>query len=1215
MQSQGTTAPADATPEERKEYEQYLADHKEYTKYVTDATRELGNALRANPDDDNAYNAYRDAVKTYYTVQGGAKGELIPDENTVKNLIEGGKQFFGAQWESVKKAASGTNPLQALYGQQAGAAAAISDLPVMALQGISWLGEKALAEAGQYETAAERAAGRLRDTARYEAGIQKYLRPESEQGQGVFDISRTATGFALPVGGIAKGAKTVGVAAEAAETAAKAGKFAAMSEKAGGFAGRVVGRAGGPLGKAVGEEIGSGLGRAVGTTLEPVIDVTAGTAKGALTGGTVGGALGAGMVGAQEPVGTPVSQGVVPGALLGAGAGAVLGARGAIAERNAPKADFSRDFEGGGAVRLDNDRWAMETGSGVAKLSQQLEQQNSRTIHRDTVASHQNIQDNPKYGSGDPVIRFGYDPETRSFQTIVGDETKLDYVPRKRYVYQNVSPELAQRIIDSPSIQGEIFKIGDEGGYGIGYGRPIITDAQLNSLIDDINSGKIDFHPKWGFSKGSGTPPEVQFRKPERSKTEPTPAPAPKQSADFESKEWNPAFFDLAGRKAGEAYKGAKEVYGSIRENLKGLRDRLDQLIRPEDWESGQRLAETKEQRLRQSPLGAEALRERLARRQAAGERLERMKQSAADRAEIEKETRAQREADIEAALSEPGAESEVAARAQREADLKAAFDALEAQIAKDEEIRRSPQGAEALKSELAAQEEASKANAPEVPLVEPEGPSPTAEKRRADIEAAFANLEAQLAREEQIRQSPQGAKALAETLKKRAQDAERRQRYKEEGRVPLASFRKKAGVEFPPSEEALRQANVEATPAPAVKEPEVPFEASAIVPPGKTARVAKSMSQRMREIDAELPVATPKKRVELLNERLQIAAELGNEKAAEYLLGGKADEDKKLAVFHQKVRKLINEQGITNDPTYENAGEVKALRESGINFKNFNARGKTLDKLGEEIQRLATEAGRMAETAETTLGVSDVTNFIQEAFNAPRNVEPPRIGEPPIEGRAVKIKEPTPKKAKAESEEVTSIKDLRAQKKKAAIEAELAGKFAEPAPKGGKKVTLEQPAEKPAPAKASKTPTEPTTKAYEDEIYRISQVVPPGPISPRVVSMIADGVVKKGLLTADEVAGVKKISDINKLLQDKIDAVPETGSKQYWSAESLNLEAMKTTPSERAGAAPYTLIVDGKTKRYWSLPALDKVLKSISSEKPRVFKNADKGITINFDS
>lgn len=1212
MQSQGTTAPADATPEERKEYEQYLADHKEYTKYVTDATRQLGNDFRVKYDDPNARQAYRDAVKTYYTVHGGAKGELIPDENTVKNLLEGGKKFFGSQWESVKKVASGGNPLMTQYGITSGSAASLSDLVVGALQSASWLKEKALAEMGDYDGAANLAADRLRDTARYESAIEKYLRPEGEQAQATFDISRNVAGFALPAAPFLKGAKAVGAAAEAAETAAKAGKFASGLETAGGLAGGVVGSTGGVRGVMRGAQTGARIGRTVGGVLDTAGDVVTGAGKGAITGGTVGGVLGAGMVGAQEPVGTPVSQGVVPGALIGGGAGAVLGARGAVAERNAPKADFSRDFEGGGAVRLDNDRWAMETGSGVAKLSQQLEQQNNRTIHRDTIASHQNINDNPKYGSDDPVIRFGYDPETRSFQTIVGDETKLDYVPRNRYVYQNVSPELAERIMNAPSIQAEIFKIGEEGGHGIGYGRPIITDAQLNSLIDDLNSGKIDFHPKWGFSKGSGTPPEVQFRKPERAKTEPTPAPAPKPSADFESKEWNPAFFDLAGRKAGEAYKAAKETYGNIRENLKGLRDRLDQLIRPEGWESGQRLAETKEQRLRQSPQGAEALRERLARRQAAGERLERMKQSAADRAEIEKGTRAQREADIEAALSEPGAESEIAARAQREADLKAAFDALEAQIAKDEELRRSPQGAEALKSELAAQEEASKANAPEAPLVEPEGPSPAAEKRRADIEAAFAELEAQLAREEQIRQSPQGAKGLAEALKKRAQDAERRQRYKEEGRVPLASFRKKAGVEFPPSEEALRQANVEAAPAPAVKEPEVPFEASAIVPPGKTARGAKAMSQRMREIDAELPVATPKKRVELLNERLQIAAELGNEKAAEYLFGGKAEADKKLADFHQSVRKLVNEQGITNDPAYENAGEVKVLRESGINFKKFNARGKTLDKLGEEIQRLATEAGLMAETAETTLGVSDVTNFIQEAFNAPRNVEPPRIGEPPIEGRAVKIKEPTPKKAKAESEEVTSIKDLRAQKKKAAIAEELSGKFAEPAPKGGKKVTLEQPAEKPEPAKKGKQPAEPTAKDYEDEAFRIAGLKSGSSLA--AIKNIANGVVERGLLTADEVSGVRRLRDITDLLEDKAKAKEATVGKQYWDADSLDLKTMKPSVSKGSGASPYILKADGKTQRIYSLSDLNKKLRSIYSGKPNVFKNADKGITIDFD-
>jgi hypothetical protein len=213
-----------------------------------------------------------------------------------------------------------------------------------------------------------------------------------------------------------------------------------------------------------------------------------------------------------------------------------------------------------------------------------------------------------------------------------------------------------------------------------------------------------------------------------------------------------------------------------------------------------------------------------------------------------------------------------------------------------------------------------------------------------------------------------------------------------------------------------------------------------------------------------------------------------------------------------------------------------------------------------------------------------------------------------------VKPKQSAPKKAKAESEEVTSVKDLRAQKKKAAIAEELAGKFAEPAPKGGKKVTLEQPAEKPAPAKTSTPPSKPTTKSYEDEIYRISQVVPPGPVSPKVVGMIADGVVKNGLLTADEVAGVSKISELTKLLEDKINAKKETGSKQYWSADDLDLKTMKPSVSKGSGASPYILKADGKTQRIYTLSDLNKKLRSIYSGKPNVFKNADKGITINFD-
>lgn len=1122
-----------------------------YKDYTKQQTVELGNALRSDPDSEDKFNAYRDAVQSYYQSRGSLgtiADELTPDKETFKNLGKGGLNFLKQQWNNIQKAAESKDPMDVYLAIQRGSSAAGVDLAMMLPQLASLAGEKqrVLTKGGgflgipftdsDFSTPAQLAAERLRTTAQVERGVNKYILPQDEASKGFAELSRFTTGVLLPVGGAGKATKALGAAktAQAAETVAEAateaGRFADIGATTGKYAGGVIGATkGGLTGATVGAATGEKLGRAVGGVLDtgvvPGLQVAKGAIGGGIAGSAVGGVLGAGTVAAQEPVGTPVSQGVVPGAAIGGAAGTFLGAKGALAERNAPKADFFRDLDGGGAVRFDIDRWAMEMGPGVADLAQKFEAPNRVTEHRDVVSSYQYMKPNPRYGAGDPVIRVGYDPETRSLQTVVGESTKFDYVPRNRYVYQNVSPELAQRIMDAPSIEKEIRAIANEGGYGIGYTRPVITDAQLNSLIADLNSGKIDFHPKWGFSKGTGTPPESQFRVPDTSKVEPT--PTPKSAEDFANEEWNPAFFEAAGRKAGEAYKGVREAFGTM--------------------EEGERAP-------------------------AASERV-----SDADIARFRRESRTRG-----APVEEP--QKALGAAPERRA-LAAAAPLPEPQpVLGTTEVRR--------------------------PMLQ----EPTERvQRREDVEAAFAEEDARLAREEQIRQSPLGAEALRGILKKRAQDAERRQRYKEEGRVPLASYRKKAGVEFPPSEEALRQANVEATPAPVAKEPDAPFEASATVPPGKTARDAKRMSQRMREIDAELMgTSGPKTRVKLLEERLELAAELGNEKAAEAL--SKWQQPNVEAEFYSDVRKLVNESGITNDPKYKNAGEVNLLRESGINFKSFKKGGKTLDELGETIAEKAVEYGLMLGD-QATWDINSTTRFIADAFAAPRTAEPPVVGQPPIEGRAVKPKQPAPKKAKAESEEVTSVKDLRAQKKKAAIAEELAGKFAEPAPKDGKKVTLEQPAEKPAPTKTSTPPSKPTTKSYEDEIYRISQVVPPGPVSPKVVGMIADGVVKKGLLTADEVTGVRKISDLNKLLQDKIDAKKEIGSKQYWSAESLNLESMKTSPSERAGAAPYTLIVDGKTKRYWSLSALDKVLKSISSEKPRIFKNADKGITINFDS
>lgn len=1149
QKQQATALPQPAPQATAKTISPKEAD-KLYKDYTKQETLKLGNELRSDPDNEDKFNAYQNATERYYEARGGLgaiKEELTTDENTLKNIARSGGNFLKQQWETAKKAAGARDPFEIWEATKKGSIAGAADFPVLLAQAIS-LGSEKLGAAFQdiktekkdFSGAARTAAERLRDTARYERMIEESL-PKDEASRAVAQLSRFGTGIFLPVGGAAAATKT-GKALEAVEgakqvtkqagkatqAAEQAGKLADISAGAveGGIAGGITGGVRGAVtGALKGGFKETALGKGIAEAAGKAKELTGETIKGGVTGGLLGGALGAGITAATEPTGTPISTGAAPGAVLGAGIGAFGGARGAMrgevaSEAAAPARNPYRDFDGGGAVRIDQNRWAMETGLGVGEQSQRFAGPARETLHRDTLSSHQNMQPNPRHGVSDSVIRYGYDPETRTLQVVMSESTKGDYVPRDRYVYQNVSPELAQRIMNSPSIQAELNAIANEGGSGIRMSRPVITDKQLNSLINDINSGKLDFHPEWGFSKGSGTPPEFQFRAPETAKAEPTSS----SFDDFETKDWNPAFFESIGRKAGKAYRGARE---SVR-----------------DFFNPQREAAESE------------------------------KVSDADIARFRRESRTRG-----APVEEP--QKALGAAPERRA-LAAAAPLPEPQpVLGTTEVRR--------------------------PMLQ----EPTERvQRREDVEAAFAEEDARLAREEQIRQSPLGAEALRGTLKKRAQDAERRQRYKEEGRVPLASYRKKAGVEFPPSEEALRQANIEATPAPVTKEPDAPFETSATVPPGKTARDAKRMSQRMREIDAELMgTSGPKTRVKLLEERLELAAELGNEKAAEAL--SKWQQPNVEAEFYSDVRKLVNESGITNDPKYKNAGEVNLLRESGINFKSFKKGGKTLDELGETIAEKAVEYGLMLGD-QATWDINSTTRFIADAFAAPRTAEPPVVGQPPIEGRAVKPKQPAPKKAKAESEEVTSVKDLRAQNKKAAIAQELAGKFAEPAPKGGKKVTLEQPSEKPAPLKKGKQPAEPTAKDYGDEAFRIAGLKSGSSLA--AIKDIANGVVERGFLTADEVSGVRKLRDITDLLEDKAKAKEATGGKQYWSADDLDLKTMKPSVSKGSGASPYILKADGKTQRIYTLSDLNKKLRSIYSGKPNVFRNADKGITINFD-
>jgi hypothetical protein len=69
-----------------------------------------------------------------------------------------------------------------------------------------------------------------------------------------------------------------------------------------------------------------------------------------------------------------------------------------------------------------------------------------------------------------------------------------------------------------------------------------------------------------------------------------------------------------------------------------------------------------------------------------------------------------------------------------------------------------------------------------------------------------------------------------------------------------------------------------------------------------------------------------------------------------------------------------------------------------------------------------------------------------------------------------------------------------------------------------------------------------------------------------------------------------------------------------YHTAESLGIKSVERSASERGTFPRYLIVADGKTSAIKTPRALEKMLGVIYADRPEVFVNAGKGITINFD-
>lgn len=83
--------------------------------------------------------------------------------------------------------------------------------------------------------------------------------------------------------------------------------------------------------------------------------------------------------------------------------------------------------------------------------------------------------------------------------------------------------------------------------------------------------------------------------------------------------------------------------------------------------------------------------------------------------------------------------------------------------------------------------------------------------------------------------------------------------------------------------------------------------------------------------------------------------------------------------------------------------------------------------------------------------------------------------------------------------------------------------------------------------------------------------------------------------------------------IPDKVvEALLSESEARYWTPEDLELPKVE---GDRGTFPRYMVMVDGTRLEFKSIQSLRRALASIYAPKPRVFANAGKGVTIDFDA
>lgn len=165
--------------------------------------------------------------------------------------------------------------------------------------------------------------------------------------------------------------------------------------------------------------------------------------------------------------------------------------------------------------------------------------------------------------------------------------------------------------------------------------------------------------------------------------------------------------------------------------------------------------------------------------------------------------------------------------------------------------------------------------------------------------------------------------------------------------------------------------------------------DASFPVPAGITPTGMVKMSSRIRAIDGRLLHVAGAKRIDLLLERLELGAKMGDKASASALEEWHAKEG--LADQNEIIKKIVRRQGITNDADHPMAGEIRDLKENGVPKGLVNGKGANPDGLGESIKEGLVAAGVWDES-HAGLSEGEALDMVKEAFGEKAEKYPPRL-------------------------------------------------------------------------------------------------------------------------------------------------------------------------------------------------------------------------------